>query len=185
MQLGTGLTLLIGGARSGKSDLSVNLGASWGGPVSIVATGQALDDDMAARIEQHQRERPSDWQTVEEPRFGAADLGQVPTENLLIVDCITLLVSNLLFAELPIAEHIEELATALAGRREPTIVVSNEVGMGVHPETALGRTYRDELGRANRIIADHSDRTLLIVAGQAIPLQPVEWVEDAKPQPRS
>lgn len=173
MQLGTGLTLLIGGARSGKSDLSVKLGTAWGGPVTFVATSEPLDDDMADRITKHRLERPAEWPTVEEPQFAADHVCAIPDDDLMILDCVTLLVSNLLFAEAPIAEHISTMAEALAKRSGPTIVVSNEVGMGVHPETSLGRTYRDELGRANRIIAEASDDALLIVAGRAIPLEPV------------
>lgn len=184
MQLGTGLTLLVGGARSGKSDLSVELGRAWsstdnGGSVTFVATAEALDDDMTARIDQHRLDRPTDWPTVEESRFGADHVGSIPDDHLLLLDCLTLLVSNLLFAELPIADHVRTLAARLAERTGPSIVVSNEVGMGVHPETPLGRVYRDELGRANRIVAEHSDDALLIVAGRALPLEPITAIGKA------
>lgn len=173
MQFGRGMSLLIGGARSGKSDLAVQLGEAWPGEVVFVATATAGDDDMAARIDRHQAERPASWQLIESPMFGAADVIGLPESTLVIVDCITLLVSNLLFAEKDVAEHIDALGTALAERSAPTLVISNEVGLGIHPETQLGRIYRDLLGRANRLLADHSETAMFIVAGKALPLQDV------------
>lgn len=147
--------------------------------MTFVATSEALDDDMTARIDQHRLDRPSEWPTVEEPLFGAEHVASIPDEHLLILDCLTLLVSNLLFAELPIAEHVTRLADRLAARGGPTVAVSNEVGMGIHPETPLGRTYRDELGRANRILADYSDDALFIVAGRALALEPITAIGPA------
>lgn len=175
MELDRGLTLLIGGARSGKSGLAVRLGLGWTGTVTFAATAERLDGDMTARIERHRLDRPSSWSTVEAPRFGADRVGAIADESLLILDCLTVLVSNLLLAELPVADHVTALAAALAGRAGPTIVVSNEVGMGVHPQTGLGRRYRDELGVANRIVADRAATALLIVAGRALPLQAISW----------
>ncbi len=175
MNIGRGLTLLVGGARSGKSDLSVRLGRSWPGPVVFAATAEAIDDDMSDRIDRHRLDRPESWPTVEHPRFGGDELASVPDDALLILDCLTLLVSNLMFAEQPIEAHVSRLAIALTERSGPSIVVSNEVGMGVHPETALGRTYRDQLGTANRIVGHHAETTLLIVAGKALPLEDVSW----------
>ncbi|MEM7323698.1 MAG: bifunctional adenosylcobinamide kinase/adenosylcobinamide-phosphate guanylyltransferase [Actinomycetota bacterium] len=190
MQIGTGLTLLVGGARSGKSDLAVDLGLAWAGPsggagtdgrgVTFVATAEAFDEDMSDRIERHRLDRPATWPTVEKPVFGADDTAQIPSDHLLILDCLTLLVSNLLFAEQPITEHVTALAAALAERDGPSIVVSNEVGMGIHPETSLGRIYRDELGRANRLVAEVSDDALLIVAGRALPLSPITGIGDVQ-----
>lgn len=175
MRLGDGLTLLLGGARSGKSDLAVRLGTEHAGPVTFVATAEPLDDDMAARIDRHRADRPPTWPTVERPRFDAADCAALDGQDLLIVDCLTLLVSNLLLAEAPVEPHVSALADALAARPGPTIVVSNEVGMGVHPETPLGRAYRDELGLANRQVAERATTSVLIVAGRALPLEAVGW----------
>ncbi len=194
MKIGTGVTLLVGGARSGKSDLAVKLGSSWDGPVVFAATAEAIDEDMAARIDRHRLDRPDGWATVEHPTFGAPQLSDIPDDAMLILDCLTLLVSNLMYAEsrscaeLPpgsastarnhpdmVTEHIARLSEVLAERAGPTVVVSNEVGMGVHPETELGRAYRDRLGTANRIVADHCDDVLLIVAGRALPLETVQW----------
>lgn len=192
MKIGTGMTLLVGGARSGKSDLAVKLGLGWDGTVVFAATAEPIDDDMAARIDRHRLDRPDRWATVEHPTFGADQLSEVPDEALLILDCVTLLVSNLMYVNRPeadpaidadvgdegpepVAEHMTRLAEALAGRAGPTVVVSNEVGMGVHPETELGRAYRDQLGTANRIMAESCDDVLLIMAGRALPLEPVHW----------
>lgn len=181
------MTLLVGGARSGKSDLAVKLGLSWDGTVVFAATAEPIDDDMAARIDRHRLDRPDRWTTVEHPTFGAPQLTDVPDEAMLILDCVTLLVSNLMYANRPeaqtatedrpepVAQHLDRLAKALARRAGPTVVVSNEVGMGVHPETELGRAYRDQLGAANRIVAERCDDVLLIVAGRALPLEPVQW----------
>lgn len=175
MQLGSGLTVLIGGARSGKSDLAVRLAGSWTGPVTFAATAERLDDDMTARIDRHREDRPSSWETVEHPRFGAVQAATIADDALLVVDCLTLLVSNLMLAEQVVRTHVDLLGAVLAARPAPSIVVTNEVGMGVHPETALGRTYRDELGVANRTVTEHAERALLIVAGRALPLEPVTW----------
>lgn len=175
MKLDNGLTLLLGGVRSGKSDLAVRLGKTWDGAVSFAATAIAFDHDMATRIARHELDRPEGWSTIEEPRFGAEHIARIRTDRLLIVDCITLLVSNLMLAEQPVGPHMNELAAALAKRQGPTVVVSNEVGMGVHPETDLGLAYRDELGRANQAIAAVADVALLVMAGRALPLEPVTW----------
>lgn len=173
MRVGQGLTLLLGGARSGKSDLAVRLGEAWSGDVNFVATATAGDDDMAQRIARHQDERPSDWALHELDHFGAADVDGLGTGALVIVDCITLLVMNLMTAghdESAIAEHVADLGTVLAGRSAPTVVISNEVGLGIHPETALGREYRDILGRANRALAAHAETSLFVAAGKVLPL---------------
>lgn len=169
------MTLLVGGARSGKSDLAVKLGTAWDGDVLFAATAEPIDADMSARIDRHRLDRPDRWSTVEHPLFGAEQVAELSSDALLIVDCLTLLVSNLMYAEDPIVPHVSSLAAALAGRAGPSIVVSNEVGMGVHPETELGRAYRDQLGTANRVVAEHAETALLIMAGRALPLEGVSW----------
>ena len=180
--IGSGLTVLLGGARSGKSDLAVKLAETWeqesGPSVVFVATAEALDQDMTDRINRHQDDRPDRWQTIEQPRFGASDVDAIADADLLVLDCLTLLVSNLLLAEQPIDPHVSALAERLAARSGPSIVVSNEVGMGVHPETELGRIYRDELGYGNRMMAERAETALLVVAGRALALEPVDWGAD-------
>jgi adenosylcobinamide kinase/adenosylcobinamide-phosphate guanylyltransferase len=166
------LTLLIGGARSGKSTLAVELGRRHDGDVVFVATAEAFDDDMRARIDAHRDERP-DWPTIEAPIDLSAAVSSAPSTALLIVDCITVWVGNL-FEHVSSAERrtqsYTELIQALTARTGPTVVVSNEVGLGLHPETSLGREYRDELGRLNQQIAGAADRSLLLVAGRAVSL---------------
>ncbi len=177
MKLGRGCTLLLGGARSGKSDLAVKLGQAWSGDVILAATAEAGDDDMAARIARHQAERPSDWGLIEAPLLSAQEVVAVDPGALLIIDCITLLVSNLLHAdktEAQIDEHASILTHSLISRPSPTIVISNEVGLGVHPTSELGRQYRDVLGRYNRRIADRAQTSLFVAAGRVMELQNLE-----------
>lgn len=150
--------------------MAVSIGRQWPGTVSFVATARPVDDDMAARIDRHRRERPEHWSVQECPELGVADLGGAE-DGLVIVDCITVLVANLVFAELDddeIIGRIAELGQALADRA--AVVVSNEVGMGVHPTTELGRRYRDVLGSCNRALAASLDATYLVVAGRALRL---------------
>lgn len=167
-----GLTFLVGGARSGKSSLAVELGRRHQGPVVFIATAEAFDDDMRARIEAHRDERPT-WPTVEAPLQLAAAVAAAPVDALVIVDCITVWVGNL-FVHVTSpparARSYADLNEAFAARRGPTVVVSNEVGLGLHPETPMGREYRDELGRLNQELAALADRSLLLVAGRAVPL---------------
>lgn len=177
VQIGRGYTLLLGGARSGKSDLAVKLGEAWDGPVTFIATAEAGDDDMAARIARHQSERPDSWELVEEPLLGAGSVVDADPSSLVIIDCITLLISNLLHAEKTpsqIDDHGSILSHALVSRSAPTIVVTNEVGLGVHPESELGRTYRDVLGRYNRQLASRAQTTLFVAAGRVTPLERLE-----------
>lgn len=177
MKLGRGCTLLLGGARSGKSDLAVKLGEAWDNDVILAATAEAGDDDMARRIARHQAERPSEWGLIEAPLLSANEVVAVDPNALLIVDCITLLVSNLLHeekTESQIDEHASILTHALISRPSPTIVISNEVGLGVHPTTELGRQYRDVLGRFNRRIADRAQTSLFVAAGRVTPLHALE-----------
>lgn len=184
MKLGRRATLLIGGARSGKSDLAVRLGQAWPGHVTLAATAEAGDDDMAARIERHQADRPDAWGCLESPMFSAGEFHQLyatdDPDHLIIVDCLTMLVANLMFDESrtrrdhEIVAPIAEIAALAADRQGPTIIVSNEVGLGVHPETPLGRRYRDLLGRVNRRVADQVETALFVVAGQALRLEQIE-----------
>jgi adenosylcobinamide kinase/adenosylcobinamide-phosphate guanylyltransferase len=166
------ITLLLGGARSGKSALAVELGRRHNGPVVFIATCTASDDDLAERIARHRSTRP-DWPTVEEPVELASAVVKAAPDALVIVDCLTLWVSNLMLREADepaVTGAARELARALVDRGGPAVVVSNEVGLGVHPERALGRRYRDLLGRANQIVAAAADRTLFLVAGRALRL---------------
>ena len=168
------LTFFLGGARSGKSALAVRAASSWSGPVVFVATGTAVDEEMAERIRRHRAERPAAWTTVEEPVQLREALRGLPTDTCLLIDCLSLWVANLLEAGWQ-DEAVEEEATALAltvaAREALTLVVSNEVGLGVVPETPLGRRYRDVLGRVNAIFAEAASEPVLVVAGRKIRLE--------------
>ncbi len=165
------LTLLVGGARSGKSTLAVQMGEHHGGAVTFIATAEPFDDDLRERIARHRDERPASWTTVECPVHLADAIDAVPDEHLLIVDCLTVWLGNLFAHAEDVAAHVAALHEALRRRTGETVVVSNEVGMGVHPESEAGRVYRDELGRLNQLVATSSDTTLLMVAGRAIRLE--------------
>lgn len=176
-RVGRGLSLFIGGARSGKSDLVVDLGAAWEGDVVFVATATAGDGDMAERIRRHQLDRPDGWGLVEDATFGAGALAAIDPGALVIVDCLTLLVSNLFFDDLEddaVVEHVGALMSAACERSGPTLVVTNEVGLGLHPETSMGRRYRDLLGRVNRRAADIAETAVFVVAGRALELKGIE-----------
>jgi adenosyl cobinamide kinase/adenosyl cobinamide phosphate guanylyltransferase len=165
------MTLLLGGAASGKSRTAAALVARTALPVTVIATAEALDDEMTARIGRHRRERPDDWSVIEEPLdlIGALERAHGAT----IVDCLTLWVSNLLGYDLgddEIAGRAAAAAKACAARPEPTIVVSNEVGSGIVPMNPLARQYRDVLGRVNATFADEADVVALMVAGRAVRL---------------
>jgi adenosylcobinamide kinase / adenosylcobinamide-phosphate guanylyltransferase len=158
------LVIYLGGARSGKSQLAVERARASGAPVTFVATGEAGDEEMAERIEQHRRDRPAEWRTVEEPVDLAGALAAAPPGDTVIVDCLSLWVSNVLGSE-------DDGALAAARARGGlTIAVTNEVGMGIVPDNALARTYRDALGRVNAAWAGAADEAYLVVAGRTLEL---------------
>ena len=161
------VTLLIGGARSGKSSLAVEIGRRHDGGVVLVATAEPFDDDLRERISQHRLDRP-DWPTVEAPLDLGATIAAADDDVMLIVDCITMWVGNELHHRS--AVDATAVAVALSDRTGPSVVITNEVGLGVHPETELGRRYRDDLGRINQAIATIATTTLLMVAGRAMRL---------------
>lgn len=166
-------TVLLGGARSGKSALAVELGRRWGGSVSFVATAEVRDEDMRRRVDRHSRERPEGWNLVEEP-LGLEALPLWRSDDLVIVDCLTLWVANLLEAgqdEDAIVETARRLAERTSGRPSPTVFVSNEVGLGIVPASPLGRRFRDVLGRVNRVFLERADKALFLVAGRVLPLE--------------
>ena len=169
------LTFLLGGARSGKSALALELASRASGPVTFIATATAGDEEMAARIAAHRDERPADWVTVEEPLRLREALEAA--EGTAVVDCLSLWVANLIETGADDIEAQAAAAAAAAAMRN-TIAVSNEVGLGVVPATPLGRHYRDVLGRVNATWADAAAATLLVVAGRALPLaSPWELVD--------
>jgi precorrin-3B C17-methyltransferase len=175
-----GVWLLTGGARAGKSAYAERLAARTGLPVTVVATAEALDEEMAARIEAHRSRRPAGWATIEEPVELAAAVRTVAPGSCVVVDCVTVWVGNLFHRGVPDGE-IEAAAAALAEvlrrRVGPSVVVTNEVGFGLVPETALGRRYRDVLGRVNATLAGLADRVVLMCAGRGVELAALEPVD--------
>jgi adenosylcobinamide kinase/adenosylcobinamide-phosphate guanylyltransferase len=168
---------LLGGARSGKSALAVELARRWAGPVTFIATGEAREEEMRERVRLHRRERPETWTTIEEPLRLCAAIQQVPDDGALVIDCLTLWVANMLGRGDSDREVEDEgrAAAALAASRVPlTVAVSNEVGLGVIPATQSGRRYRDVLGRVNADWAASADKAALVVAGCALPLSSLE-----------
>ncbi len=170
------LILILGGARSGKSTYAEKLAWSLGQQhVLYVATAEPLDQEMLDRIEKHQQQRPRAWRTLEAPRHpGRHLLNTPPQEPVILLDCMTLLVSNILLAhaddemaaiEAAVQAELADLIAAAHQIDGHFIIVSNEVGLGLVPDNALGRAYRDLLGRANQTLAQAADRVIFMVAG--------------------
>ena len=172
-----GLTLLLGGARSGKSELSSKLASSTNLPVVVVATAEARDEEMAERIRRHRESRPGGWTTVEEPIELATAVRDLAPDAFAVLDCLSLWVSNAMKAGLGderIVDEAREIASALATRAAPAVVVSNEVGLGIVPMNALARRYRDTLGRVNTAFVSEAERAYFVVAGKALVLEDVK-----------
>lgn len=166
------LTFITGGARSGKSARAQALAESQSGELVYIATAQAFDDEMADRIARHQRDRGPRWRTVECPiELAEAILREAHQDRVVLVDCLTLWTSNLLLGGIDLATSSKRLLDALAQVRSPVILVSNEVGMGIVPDNALARQFRDMAGRINQDVAALADRAELVVAGLVIPLK--------------
>ena len=176
------IELLLGGARCGKSDWAVSCAQELGGEVLFIATAEPRDEDMKRRIEAHRRARPAQWRTLEEPLAVADRIRALErTYDVAVLDCVTLLVNNWLLAgELAtvadssvgdVRARIVNLCDALRSRVGHTIVVSNEVGSGIVPISALARSFRDELGAANRAAAAEADQVRLLVAGLPLSLK--------------
>jgi adenosyl cobinamide kinase/adenosyl cobinamide phosphate guanylyltransferase len=179
-----GITLLLGGAAAGKSRLAVRLAAAGGGRVVVIATAEARDEEMAERIRRHREARPPEWATVEEPVDLEKALASAPENASILVDCLTLWVSNLIeqgFSDQDIEDRARKAASLAASRGAGTFVVTNEVGSGVVPINRLARRYRDLLGRVNSIWAEAARRVLLVVAGRLLPLSGPEAVLGGPP----
>ncbi len=169
------IILVGGGVRSGKSAFAAALARQLGSRRAFLATARAYDGEMRDRIARHQADRGAAFRTVEEPVAVAAALRRLEGVDVVVIDCLTLWLSNMLLDGLApprIEELVEELAAVLDGRRFHTVLVTNEVGMGVHPETALGRVFRDLAGRAHQRLARCADEIHFAVLGVVLRLRP-------------
>jgi adenosylcobinamide kinase/adenosylcobinamide-phosphate guanylyltransferase len=174
--------LILGGARSGKSRLAVEMAEKRGGDVLFVATAEARDDEMKQRIAAHRRVRPAGWKTLE----AQTHIGKLITQNIVqartvIIDCITLLVNNVFEPydekadasriEKAVEAEIKELLGCIDKSEALFIIVSNELGLGIIPADRVSRLYRDVLGRANQMLAAHADEVYLLVAGLPVAIK--------------
>jgi len=162
------LTLILGGARSGKSTYALKLADKYK-EVAFVATCQALDKEMEDRINLHKRARPKHWRSFEEPKDLDLLLKKIPDVfDCILVDCLTLLVSNLLLAgssQKKVEDKIKKILLVLKSKKTEVIIVSNEVGLGIVPEHKLAREFRDIAGRVNQLVAKQADEVWFIAAG--------------------
>ena len=157
---------VLGGARSGKTGVALARAEASGLVPVMVATAEARDSEMEARVVAHRAERGPHWGLVEEPLELAGVIGrEARPDRVLVVDCLTLWLSNTMFAERDVEAEIEVLVAAFAAAAGPVVLVSNEVGLGIVPENALARRFRDLQGRLNRRVASVADRVTLVVAG--------------------
>ena len=181
------LTLVLGGIRAGKSIYAQNL-ATRGERVLFLATAQPGDTEMEARIRAHQQSRPADWYTLEEPIDPVGALVPVLKHyDTVLLDCLTMWISNLLLAsrdggpaDMDIAAKVHSLLELYEAHEVSLIVVSNEVGLGLVPDTELGRLYADWLGRANQIMASRADEVYFVAAGLPLKLKDLTSAGDAR-----
>jgi len=165
------LSLILGGARSGKSALAEALATSANRPRAYIATSQAFDAEMEAKIAKHRQDRGPDWQTIEAPLDIEAALGEVTPNSVVLIDCLTLWLSNQMHTGVDMSSEITKLLTTLSASPNPVICVSNEVGMGLVPDTPLGRQFRDFQGRLNQKVAEQADLAVFVVAGLPLTLK--------------
>jgi adenosylcobinamide kinase / adenosylcobinamide-phosphate guanylyltransferase len=166
-----GLTLVLGGARSGKSRYAEGLITALPAPWIYVATAQAGDAEMAERIATHRAQRGTGWQAIEAPHDLARALDTAPAGAPVLVDCLTIWLSNRMLADADVTADIRHLEDALGRRVGPVVLVSNEVGSGIVPDNALARRFRDLQGRLNQRMAARADRVALVVAGLPLMLK--------------
>lgn len=166
------LIFITGGARSGKSSFALSEATNIPGPKAYIATAEACDEEMRQRIENHKKQRTKDWDTFEEPIKVADVIQGIKTKyNLLIIDCLTLWLSNIMQSDADVMEEMEKLVHILcaASPVSRVYIVSNEVGMGIVPDNELARRFRDMAGLLNQRVTEFADEVYLMVSG--IPLK--------------
>lgn len=165
------LTLVLGGARSGKSAFAERILQDYPKPWAYIATAEAHDDEMRDRICEHQSRRGEGWVTYEAPLNLSTVLQTGAAKQPALVDCLTLWLSNIMLAGQDVAAETSNLVDALKLRVAPAVLVSNEVGLGIVPDNALARAFRDEAGRLNQRIALEADRVVFVAAGLPLTLK--------------
>jgi adenosyl cobinamide kinase/adenosyl cobinamide phosphate guanylyltransferase len=166
------LTFVLGGARSGKSRHAQSLARANPAPWVMIATAEALDEEMRQRIAEHKRDRGESWITMEAPIDLAGALTEALAEAPVVIDCLTLWLSNLVLGDHDLDLAVTGLEAALRARTAPTILVSNEVGLGIVPETPLGRAFRDKAGSLNQRLAARAGHVVFMVAGLPMTVKP-------------
>jgi adenosylcobinamide kinase/adenosylcobinamide-phosphate guanylyltransferase len=169
------VVLITGGSRSGKSRFAQRLALEWSFPVIYLATASAEDEEMKIRIKKHQQSRPSDWRTIEEKNDLIGVLTSLREVSTVIIDCLTLWISNLLFQGLKdeeILERAQRLKEFISTSDHRVILITNEVGWGIVPASKLGRRFRDLQGMVNQIMAEGADEVYLMVSGLPLKIKP-------------
>lgn len=162
------LTLVLGGARSGKSAYAESLVAAHPGPWTYIATAEMLDDEMRARVTAHRLRRGESWRTIEAAQALIGAIGEAPADRPLLVDCLTLWLSNRLLGGADLSSDRAALVRALLSRAAPTVTVSSEVGLSIVPDNALARSFRDAAGELHQSVARIAGRVALVVAGNPL-----------------
>jgi len=165
------LTLVVGGARSGKSALGERIVRATGRNPVYIASAEPWDDEMRARISRHRADRGDGWRTIEAPHDLVGALATVRAEDAVLIDCMTLWLSNLMLANVDPAHAADRLFAALADCLAPVVLVTNEVGQGIVPENALARRFRDEQGRLNQRLAAQAECAVAVIAGLPLVLK--------------
>ena len=169
------VTLILGGARSGKSRHAEGLAERHRGQRVYVATAEITDEEMRARIGLHRKQRGPGWRTIEAPLDLVGQLRDADdAKTFILIDCITVWINNLMYHGKDVASEVTRLCAVLARMRGRVVIVSNEVGLGIVPDNALARTFRDEAGRANQSLAQAADEVVFIAAGLPLTLKKVK-----------
>lgn len=159
------LTLIFGGASSGKSRFAEGLITASGRTQSYIATAQAYDAEMVAKIEKHRQDRGENWETHDAPLTAPDVLSKIQSENAVLIDCMTMWLSNVMLNDWDTSDLVEQMDNAIGDRSGPVVCVSNEVGMGIVPNTSLGRAFRDAQGQLNQQLAAKADLVVFVIAG--------------------